>query len=61
MAKKPVRDRVWEISRIKGTPAAILGRIEAPDSEGAIKKWIETYDISDPQQQQRLVARLVKS
>jgi len=61
MAKKPAPERVWEISRIKGTPAAILGRIEAPDAESAIKKWIETYDITDPQQQQRLVARLVKS
>ena len=58
MAKKPAPERVWEISGIKGTPAAILGRIEAPDAESAIKKWIETYDITDPQQQQRLVARL---
>jgi len=58
MAKKPAPERVWEISRIKGTPAAILGRIEAPDAESAIKKWIETYDITDPQQQQRFVARL---
>jgi hypothetical protein len=29
------------MSRIKGTPAAILGRIAAPDAESAIKKWIE--------------------
>jgi len=59
MAKKPA-EHVWEISRIKGTPAAILGRIEAPDAETAIKKWIETYDITDPEQQRRLVARPVK-
>ena len=60
MAKKPVRELVWEISRIKGTPAAILGRIAAPDADSAIKKWIEAYGITDPEQQQRLVARLVK-
>jgi hypothetical protein len=45
MAKKPA-ERIWEISRIKGTPAAILGRIAAPDAESAIKKWIETYGIT---------------
>ena len=32
---------MWEISRIKGTPAAILGRIKAPDAESAVKEWIE--------------------
>jgi len=50
---------VWEISRIKGTPAAILGRIAAPDVESAIKKWIGACGITDPQQQ-RLAARPVK-
>src|SRR5262245_49797260 len=30
----------------KGTAAAVLGRIEAPDAESAIKKWIETYGIT---------------
>jgi Phage tail protein (Tail_P2_I) len=60
MAKKPARERVWEISRIKGTPAAILGRIKAPDAESAIREWIEKFDITDPEQQSRLVARPVK-
>jgi hypothetical protein len=50
----------WEVSRINGTPAAILGRINAPDAETAAKEWIEKFGITDPQQQQRLVARLVK-
>jgi hypothetical protein len=57
---KGVTPFVTLASRIKGTPAAILGRIEAPDAESAIKKWIETYEITNPDQQQRLVARLVK-
>jgi hypothetical protein len=45
---------------MKGTLATILGRIEAPDAESAIKKWIETYDITNPEQQRRLVARPLK-
>jgi hypothetical protein len=62
MAKKPVhpKEYVWEISRIKSTPAAVLGRISAPDAETAVKEWIEKFGITDPQQQQRLVARPVK-
>jgi hypothetical protein len=44
----------------QGTPAAVLGRIAAPDAESAVKKWIETYGITDREQQQRLVARPVK-
>ena len=43
-----------------GTPAAILGRIKAPDAERAVEEWIEKFGIPDPQQQQRLVARPVK-
>ena len=31
--KKAPEMRTWEISRIKGTPAAILGRINAPDGK----------------------------
>ena len=58
--KKPPQMRTWEISRIKGTPAAILGRIKAPDAESAVKEWIEKLNITDPQQQQRLVARPMK-
>lgn len=58
--KKPPQFRTWEISRIKGTPAAILGRIKAPTAESAVKEWIERFDITDPEQQSRLVARPVK-
>ena len=59
-AKKSVRLRTWEISRIKGTPAAILGRVEARDAEDAIKKAIEEFGITDPEHQKRLVARAVR-
>ena len=52
--------RTWEVSRIKGTPAAILGRIKAPTAERAVEEWIEKFGIRDSEQQQRLVARPVK-
>jgi hypothetical protein len=58
--KKPPELRTWEINRIKSTPATILGRIKAPDAESAVKEWIEKFGITDPQQQERLVARPVK-
>ena len=51
--------RTWEISRIKGTPAAILARINAPDAETAVKEWIKKLGITDPERQERLVARLM--
>jgi hypothetical protein len=37
-------------------PAALVGAVEAPDVETAIKKAIEEFDVTDPQQQKRLVA-----
>ena len=52
--------RTWEVSRIKGTPAAILGRIKASTAERAVEEWIEKFGIRDSEQQQRLVARPVK-
>ena len=39
--------------------AAILGRIKAVDAESAVREWIEKFDITDPEQQSRLVARPV--
>jgi hypothetical protein len=33
---------------------------QAADAESAVKEWIEKFDITDPQQQERLVARPVK-
>ena len=64
MAKKPPRTRThtrtWAISRIKGTPAVVLGHVEAADADSAIKEAIKKFEITDPVQQQRLAARPVK-
>jgi hypothetical protein len=56
---KPVCMYVWEVSRIKGTPAAVIGRVENSDDKvsSAIKTAIEKFSITDPVQQQRLAAR----
>jgi hypothetical protein len=47
----------WRISLIKATPAKVIGYVEAPDAESAIKKAIEEFKITDPQKQRRLIAQ----
>jgi len=46
----------WSIYHIKGTPAAFLGHVEAPDEETAIKRAIEEFQIR-PELQKRLLAQ----
>ena len=46
----------WNIYHIKGTPAALLGHVEAPDEETAIERAIEEFKIS-PALQKRLLAQ----
>jgi 1,2-phenylacetyl-CoA epoxidase PaaB subunit len=46
----------WRIFRLKATPAADVGRVQAPDAESAIKEAIEKYDIR-PEHRDRLMAR----
>jgi hypothetical protein len=50
----------WRVVRIKSTPAAIVGYVQAPDAEQAIKTAIERYEISSPIDQARLAAQRVK-
>jgi hypothetical protein len=52
-ASKPSR---WNIYHIKGTPAVLLGHVEAPDEESAINRAIEEFKIS-PTIQKRLLAQ----
>jgi hypothetical protein len=54
VAKKPApKLHTWAISRIKGTPAVEIGRVEAPDAESAIKEAIRHFNITDLVQQKR--------
>jgi 1,2-phenylacetyl-CoA epoxidase PaaB subunit len=50
----------WRIIRIKKTPAALVGYVNAPDKEEAIKKAIESFGVRDPQQQSPLSAIKIK-
>jgi len=47
----------WRIARIRGTPAEIIGHVEAPDADAAIKEAIREYGITDPEKQKRLIAQ----
>jgi hypothetical protein len=60
MAKGTRQPATWAISRIKGTPATMIGHIEAPDAETAIKDAIKRFGITDPEGQERLAARRTK-
>jgi hypothetical protein len=46
------------IAMITSTPAALVGYVDTPDAESAIKKAIEEFEITDPQKQRRLIAQL---
>jgi hypothetical protein len=52
----PPKLLMWDIYHIKGTPASLLGRVEAPDEETAIKKASEEYNIA-PALHKRLLAQ----
>jgi hypothetical protein len=45
----------WAIYHITGTPAKLLGHVEAPDEESAIKRAIEEFNVT-PQLQKLLLA-----
>ena len=57
MAKKKIPEQAWHVSRIKGSAAAFVGRVYAPDAETAIKRAIEEFAITNPEHQKRLVAQ----
>lgn len=49
--------RQWEIYRLKGSPAAFMGLVYAPDEESALKAAIEELEISNPEHQKSLLVR----
>ena len=46
----------WAVYHIRGTPAKLIGIIDAPDKETAIKRAIEEYNVP-PNERGRLMAR----
>jgi len=49
MSKRSPRSELprWRITRIRSTPAAEIGTVEAPDAESAIQEAIKLYGITD--------------
>ena len=47
----------WRITRIRASPAALIGYVEAPDQEQAIRAAIREFEITDPEHQKRLAAQ----
>jgi hypothetical protein len=50
----------WRITRIRSTPAVLIGHVEAPDADQAIKEAIRRYEITSPHEQARLAALRVR-
>jgi hypothetical protein len=43
----------WRVTRIRSTPAVLVGYVKAVDAEDSIKQAIETYGIASPNEQAR--------
>jgi|GraSoiStandDraft_4_1057263.scaffolds.fasta_scaffold2489546_1 hypothetical protein len=50
----------WRVVRLKKSPAALIGYVNAPNQEQGIKKAIESFGIRDPQHQSRLSAYKIR-
>jgi hypothetical protein len=48
------RVATWQISKLRGTPAAFVGLIDAPDAATAKERAIKQFDIR-PEDQKRLI------
>ena len=62
MKRIPPRRKLyrWRITRIKASSAALIGYVEAPDQEQAIKAAIREFAITDPEHQKRLAAQRIE-
>jgi hypothetical protein len=58
-SKKPARREppAWDIYRLKGSPAAYIGRVTAWDRDEALKMAIETYAVPERHQKRLLALR----
>ena len=59
MTKPRTKDHEWRIIRIKGSPAAYVGHVRAADEKEAIRKAIQEFQITNPEDRKRLVAQRV--
>jgi hypothetical protein len=49
--------RQWEVYRLKGSPAAFMGLVYAPNEKSALKTAIKQLKISNPEHQKRPLVR----
>ena len=42
---RKTKELTWAIRRLKASPAALVGLVEAPDEAAAIKRSIKEYDV----------------
>ena len=59
MGKRPASESTWRITRIKGSRAEVVGRLQALDEKTAIERAIEEFGITNREHQKRLVAQRV--
>ena len=52
--KKPIQ---WEVYRLKGSPAAFVGIVYAPDEKPAPKAAIRQFEITAEEQNRLLIRR----
>jgi hypothetical protein len=60
MAKRTAKSQKlsrWRITRLKASPSALIGYVEAPDQDTAIRTAIREFAITNPKHQKRLVAQ----
>ena len=58
MPKKSIQNKLiqFKVYRLKGSPAAFIGIMHAPDEKAALKAAIKEFEIT-PEQQNRLLIR----
>ena len=54
---RKTKERTWEIRRLKASPAAFIGLVDAPDKEAALKAAIKQFDIRKEDRDRLLVRR----
>lgn len=52
---KPIQK--WRIFLLEALPTLLLGTVEAPDEKTALEIAVDEFEIDDPDQQKKLIAK----